>query len=772
MIKTLNSESMEKYLMDYDVVNHKYFYWCDDIEARDISGKSEISFIKGKIWKTWYGETRNIKWGTEHAISTFMTLEKVYGDEDIDCRLVQCAIEKFLRDYVNIPGVDKLFDSKYFSFEWGMHLEYKEKQKDYSYYRDHYVHQIRNLYEMLVFLDDFGLEANCRDLYARTKNKMGNYIRNSIQREIAGNAQEEKELIGEIYGEYVKYRTEAREKNQTIKVDYGNEIEFISDLYFREIIYSAAILAALIHDIGYPITYMARVADGLQNFIPITRDFIDNRMNISHLHAELEQSVLFNIVPYEMIEKKLESSDHGAISAVIFLKYFYNKGYIREMKPVKKMVIELAAVVIFFHTLKYKVHGEKSWEFDRPIFYKDPLSFLFRICDDIQEWDREYFEISKARNYFICDHCRTMLHFNRKDKVYTCCCGRSVGRNVTQFAYRRVLQVKTSDYIKVERRTVNDKGFTIHIVYDLFKLLLVSHYNPTFGQIRAKDIKKLKQELLNQRYFPTTYVKCLVTSNPILLKEKILENFLVGNISAKLFDNFVNAEEEEGKDKDKDKEKDKAVEHKKQTEADMGCEQWADHISKIILNSANKKVRDKLKTKTKKVIRRNHSADGISMDGKSAAGKVGRKLIVDKLEFYLIILEIADIMRKGRKFFQNDILKVRAILSVLWKSSIFSKWDMGSDSLRYLCEDYLWQMIHEPDIDDYCEDCFNESYLNRYVQSDFLIAEVASYTDYDRYGKMQEAYRNNEFEKRKIPVDFYTDLYMFYKLSLVCFKQV
>lgn len=95
---------------------------------------------------------------------------------------------------------------------------------------------------------------------------------------------------------------------------------------------------------------------------------------------------------------------------------------------------------------------------------------------------------------------------------------------------------------------------------------------------------------------------------------------------------------------------------------------------------------------------------------------------------------------------------------------------MESDSLRYLCEDYLWQMIHEPDIDDYCEDCFSDSYLNRYVQSDFLIAEVASYTDYDRYGKMQEAYRNKEFEKRKIPVDFYTDLYMFYKMSLVCSK--
>ena len=111
----------------------------------------------------------------------------------------------------------------------------------------------------------------------------------------------------------------------------------------------------------------------------------------------------------------------------------YNKGFIRQFSPVKRMVIELAAVVIFSHTLKYKIHDEKEYDEIRPMFYENPLSFLFRLCDDMQEWDREYFEISFKHNYFICEKCHTMHYYDKKEKKYYCCCNTSRGINLTGF---------------------------------------------------------------------------------------------------------------------------------------------------------------------------------------------------------------------------------------------------------------------------------------------------------------------------------------------------
>lgn len=735
----LNQESMRKYLEEYDVLDKKYFYWMKTGKQGAEAGEErKILELKARIWKEWYQNGRVVQWNMKNSEDTYQTLKMVYGETDT-MELVQCTIDKFLRDYVNIPGIGKLFDSKYFGFEWGMHTEYKDKNKNYSYYRDHYVHQIRNMYEMLLLLDEFGFEELCKEMYGRNKNLIGRHIRNSIDAEIRNLTFSDREIyekIAEIRGADVK----AIER----------------EILFREVIYSASIISALIHDIGYPITYMSRVVDGLQDFIPITRDFIGVQMNISRLYSELEQSILFQYFPHELIEKKLQQKDHGALSAVILLKYYYNKGFIRELSPVKKMVIELAAVITFFHTMKYRIHGRKEADFEQPVFYKDPLSYLFRLCDDIQEWNRVYFEISRNRNYFMCDKCRTMFYFDEKEKIYSCCCGENAGYNITSFYYRRIIHIDTSKKVRLSYRTVEkseDGGdrFKISISYNLFQLLLMTHYNSSFAKIRADEVKKIKLELSGQRYFPQTYIECTVSANPILLKVKILEAFCERFIPVYRENRDILTRNREGIAKDVD---------------ELFIILWGNGR---ILDTKIKEIINQVKDEGKRMGEQKgekfHALfQEYEKDVKEEHKDIRQAFVIHKLDFYLRLLFVGILVRENRdgRYGAEELYR---FVRRLCESGMAGEWDVSSKALQYLCTDYLYQVMNEVTEEEFYRGEKMENYGDMYIQSDFLIHETASYTEYSRYGRIVEKCHNNEYEKGAIPIDFYSDLYLFYELN-------
>lgn len=70
--------------------------------------------------------------------------------------------------------------------------------------------------------------------------------------------------------------------------------------------------------------------------------------------------------------------------------------YLYFTESLEKMVIELSALVIYNHTLRY----------DKVKFRENPLSYVFRLCDDMKEWDRLYFNVNKKSNFLICSKCR------------------------------------------------------------------------------------------------------------------------------------------------------------------------------------------------------------------------------------------------------------------------------------------------------------------------------------------------------------------------------
>lgn len=724
--KVFSSDEMQNYLEDFDVIGQKYFYWLD----KQTVDKSELDDLKDRIFRRWHQNDMIDRYSVENAIDTYQTLEKVYGkkyrgDENyLKVGLPNLVTERFLKHYVNIPGADKLFSSKYFGFEWGMHLEYKEKKKDYSYYRDHYIHQIRNMYEMFIMLDDLKFRDLCKTVYSQNNSVIGECIWHSIDEEIRGLRLEDESIFQDIYKIY--------EKSVNGKLKLG---ELQREIYFHEIICSASVLAALVHDIGYPVTYMSRVADELQDFVPIIRDFMDIKMNIPHIYAELEQSVLFRFFSHELIEKKLKDRDHGAVSAVILLKYYYNKGFIRQFSPVKRMVIELAAVVIFSHTLKYKIHDEKEYDEIRPMFYENPLSFLFRLCDDMQEWDREYFEISFKHNYFICEKCHTMHYYDKKEKKYYCCCNTSRGINLTGFLYRRLVQVNTSDEVVMQYSygESNDTigKLVIHIKYDLFKLLLMSNYNSNFAKIRAEEIRKIKRELANQRNFPQTLIDSVITANPIILKIKIIEKFDDNSFN-------INLNRMDYSDVD----------------ALFECIKKENDFYGEVEKFINKITCIKLKQRTE--------TDTVIVGLEST-------LMTDKLKFYVRMMFAGKIIRtygrsikiNGRALNVDDLYELFLRMA---SDTLFAEWDLSDPALQYLCADYLWQCRNELSPKQFFDDSEINSYYDLYIQTDFIGDEVRAYTNESKYGEIVRKCISRELYS-PIPIDFFSDLYMFYEMN-------
>ena len=482
---------------------------------------------------------------------------------------------------------------------------------------------------------------------------------------------------------------------------------------------------------------MSRIADDLQDFVPIIRDFIDVRMNITHIYAELEQSLLFDCIPHEMIEKKLMEKDHGAISAIILLKYYYNKGFIRELSPVKKMVVELAAVVIFYHTLKYQIHDKKEYDFVRPVFCDNPVSYLFRLCDDIQEWDREYFEISVKRNFFMCERCFTPHFYDNESKQYRCCCGNSIGKNITTFRYRRLIQVNTSDEVTIKLDQEGGKNnLTISVEYNLFRLLLMSNYSSKFAQIRAQEIRKIKKELIAQQYFPKTFVDCVVTANPITLKIKILEKY---------------------------------INDRRYTISLSGTE-FCDAILNVdsIIKAEVSDLRRSIAIKCVRwAIRKNRRS--VFQDGSLES----KQLIENKTNFYLTLMIVgrllADQMVSGSLVSGDDKKNksdyVYKLIMRIFESPMFHEWDVSNVSLRYLCMDYLLQCINEKAVGDFFSNGDLESYYELYIQSDFICNEVSTYTNDRYYGQVVKMCGNGTLKNDGIPIDYYSDLYLFYEID-------
>ena len=508
----------------------------------------------------------------------------IYGDKEPIKKYIQVyeiVQRKLISGYLRIEGLANLFHQKYFEFEWEQHTGLNYKSHRQSYYRDHFLHQAKVTYEAMRFLAKMpALQDSIINAFTEDDTVIASYIRKAVTNEYSAVAGEPdaREIYGSLYDAKFDFAKEFTETTEPLAYSH----------IFRNIIKSSMIMAGLFHDIGYPIQYVNDNKEQLTEFIPAAHFFFDPALHLDDILGKLSDSLLRKIVPYEKLKSAFNAQLHGTLSAFAFLLYFYENGAIYSLRPAKRAAVELAALIMADHTNRFDILKDKDADYYRMTSYKNPLSFLMRFCDDIQEWGRTYFYISPHDSMRICRKCGfpiihcEYIYDDVKMRRHLCDCmkaGRTedkaseiyhsklingelydgdVYSSIYDVPFRRLNHISVSERVRVfrvaTRRDIDQKSYyldflpgyenddidnrpdidnisgrdayIVQVDYTLYRLLQIAFVEPEFARYRADELNKLKKLLSYNKYFPTALIYSEITTNPITLKVKILERFI------------------------------------------------------------------------------------------------------------------------------------------------------------------------------------------------------------------------------------------------------
>lgn len=530
-ITSFSTDAMLHELRMFDPIIFKYYYdEASDSVQRRIAGDANEALKYARILE--YERSQQFACLTkQNYADDYANLNLVYGEQENALRninLMELVSTKWISQYINIDGMERLFSETYIEFEWEMHLSADYKKHNMKFYRDHFFHQVKDTYMMYKLLKDHGFYECVKDILLNESiSKVSRFVCRS--------------LLQQEYQETDKIRKLRPENDDP-------------DFYIRNMIYMAAFMAGLFHDIGYPESYYMTTSRHIRDYIASIHELNSEESSVNRIYALLQNSLLFRVEPFENIENRLKNikkPDHGALSAVIFLLHFYENGAIYTLPPYKKAAVELAALAIYNHTNKYGIQGEEEYSIYRPCFSLNPISYLLRICDDLQEWERIYFVVSDKSNIVICNKCKTPIIGYREEKDgelisrYRCNCQFMSQKDTTiqtdnrendcyvqafdgvsKFSYRRIYNVSVCDGVSLKGTAESDKKLLFRLHYDPYKLLHVAYQNGTYAKYRISELNSLKRLFECQKEIPAIYLEYFVTSNPIHIKIKILEEYL------------------------------------------------------------------------------------------------------------------------------------------------------------------------------------------------------------------------------------------------------
>lgn len=479
-----------------------------------------------------------------HVIANlYMIYDTDRDDIENQVTVVSLISDMVIGRYLQIDGLERLFNELYVDFEWEMHMGMDHFKQRMDFYRDHFLHQVRDAFMMDRLLENGGFYKRIYEVLTNPSNsKVSAYFCKMVDK------QQQLGFTG----------------------THGKLIEFDSEFIPRNIIIMAAYMAGLFHDIGYPETYLRTLYRRICDFLP-NMHRQPNMELPAGLFSMLQNSLLFRVVPYEEIRERVgsEKIDHGTLSALGFLLHFYENGTIIGLEPYKAAAVELAALAIYNHTYHYGITDDKSPNDHRPMFLTNPISYLLRICDDLQEWDRVYFEITHRSNILTCNKCHTPVigkmaavstNSNSASassgksarRIYVCNCAKRRTQNDTQevkysnlifkrtfdekssFPYRRLYNVQVCDCVSIRAiKTLGEgkcsfdevQNLLVELKYDPYKLLNVALISPTYAKHRVEELRKIKLLLLDQSHIQRIWLDYFVTANPILIKVRLLEKY-------------------------------------------------------------------------------------------------------------------------------------------------------------------------------------------------------------------------------------------------------
>lgn len=593
---SFSTKNMLTYLADFNYIEKKY----------QINNPSLIEALKEYEKNQQYGKLQKLP-----PAYVGETIDRVYGfcaKQRMDsAKIFNRTFSIIINEFLNIKGLELLFDEHYYDFEWDMHLEYDTKTGKPLYYRDHMEHQIRNMYMMLTLLDDYGFIYEFKRLLTnRSTSKVSDYVYTrhkeftetqhpsdklekiliqcaksyyikvfedylnshhfkKLPKPINPDAFIESVIVfTDIWGmnipkadfhesiikdfDIITLNSNTTEelinkfKNWLEKTDTNTLIKsYFQDYSLGYIIRSAAIISALFHDLSYPLCFFLNIKNRIGEYLPSMNAFIHNiEADIDRIVSILNSSLLFVLVSEDEIRKKLAKNqkkyDHGVFSAISLLLYFYESGRIHQLSIDKQIAIELAALAIYNHNFDYNIVEESATEYYRPIFTQNPISYLLKICDEMQEWDRRYFELSKDDEHIFCPDCNSPIIKYRQyvnDEItesMICKCSKDKKKFYEKsifFPCRNMYTVTTCRSIDIISKS-NSLIFKLN--YNLLDLLHMTQISCTYAAYRAKQLNKLKVLMGNQKYsdedskikIKNLYLDYTMTCNPLYLKAKIL----------------------------------------------------------------------------------------------------------------------------------------------------------------------------------------------------------------------------------------------------------
>lgn len=423
-------------------------------------------------------------------------LQIIFGEHtNVDKQV--CLFEDvldFLINGIKVEGADRLFSKHFYDIEWNMFLEADFSKGKMKVYRDHFVHQIRNAFMGYFLIWEYGLVKNIKVIIKDNQSAFSDFI----------NCCDEDKANQDFY-----------------------DVVIMKSWY----------IAALFHDIGYPIAYHQRNSAKMDKYMPYLR-VIDNRrqMDFVELLALLSDSYLFKMVDYEELKRSYEKFDHGMLSAICLLLHYYHTGAINRLSKEDYCAIELAAYSIYVHTRKYGALGDKSASKQRPLFCEDPLAYLLRLCDDLQEWSRVYFIVDNNSNILICDECKgTIQRSEDDDHLYVCRCNKTFNK-LTSINYRKINFVEVCEEIELLN---SEEGIKFSLNYNMIKLLEVIGMDEQYAYYRNKELDKLGLLLEDQDMLPKIEIDYFLSDNHTEIKLRIIKQALKGLQHDSVEDKFI-----------------------------------------------------------------------------------------------------------------------------------------------------------------------------------------------------------------------------------------
>lgn len=412
---------------------------------------------------------------TDHQVKTIHgSKELLYGKRDADRQICLLqTMQKFIHENIGIEGLEELLVNNYGTIENSIFFEHDSTGRPANI-REHAKHQMKNAYLASVLLLEFGYLQNMAEAISKELSYTTSYMTAQAR-------------------EIVKNEMDVRRK-------------------LEELSYKIVLLSSLLHDIGYPLEYHLRSAQEISDYPPHLKLFTPTvKAEFSEIKVYLLESQLFRQVSHDKIQKKYQENNHGVLSALSLLMHFYYSGRIYSLSDEKRCIIEMAAIAIYHHTDRFS-------KAERMVYLQDPISYMVRLCDDLQEWERFKLLISEKHNYLLCNDCAKILL--EKNREYTCPSCKRKYYKVTQIDNRKVNYICLCDGLEIIK---TGNQVEIKFLFHLMKQMEILLDDYTAVLKSESDIKNIEQMISNQGWDPKLKLKWFVSNNPLYLIGEMID---------------------------------------------------------------------------------------------------------------------------------------------------------------------------------------------------------------------------------------------------------